>query len=433
MYELNEGQQPESVYGDRPESVMDADIIDDDGAQSLEDYTGSENGTGGSASGRVLRDTDRNTDIDTDEEDEEPKLEELQAHRIAIPHLELRPEKFDSVYIPGLPKGDRRKYDFDAENVDIPLYEFASPLSETTRQLDLRDLCRRDRNWRDDPLLAKVEPVDEGEALFVDRLMELHKLQLKTEENEDVKKERAKSARMRNNGSGVRSRVGSARVQSARQRERWCCPDCTQPACVGNCPTKEDVYPPCLICREKHCAGTCTENAYCAHTRLDRSDAGLEKSKTRLQTRPRSCGHCQRRHNAKLINANNLILGRPRSGHATFSRGQSSQKPTDLRPKSAGGALVSTELEKDFEKLGLEPVVDDRKDSISQRPSTACSSSSRRSSYRLKGRAGVIPGKSYFSQRRNSLTDSSSRTRLRLAASAKRKKSLGNQRLKIAG
>ena len=422
VYELSEGQQPESLYGDRPESALD--IIDDDGTQSLEndpDYQLSETGT----RCRTPAIADRDTDIDSDEDDtREPILEEFQQRQMAIPQLELRPEKVDSFYIPGLPKGDRRKYDFDAEHVDIPPYEFAPALSQPLRNMNLKEICMGEKNWRE---LTSDGTEDAVEALIVDRLIELEKLQVKTEQNEERAKERAKSAKLR---TGLRNRSGSARALSSRAKEKWCCPDCTQPACVGNCPTKDDAPPACLLCRGKHCTGTCTESAYCAHIRADRNEAnGDSKSRTRLPPRLRSCGCCQRRHNAKFINANNLILGRPRSGNATFARGQSSQKPTDLRPKSAGGATVSTDMEKEFEKLGLNPTAKDgrKEDSVSQRPLTAGPRTG------CRGRAGVIPGKSYFSQRRNSLTDSSARTRLRLAAAAKRRKSMKDQRPKTAG
>ena len=396
VYELSDGQQPESLYGDRPESAMDgleselADIRCEDGDDDDADQASSQG------------DGDPDTDIDSDEDVPEPSLDNVQKDN--LPSLELRPEVLDSLTIPGYPRGDRRKYDFDVNNVEILPYDFKSPLSADMQLLDIRRFCQTDRSWRE---LTDKTPVDEVEGAIMDRLMKIQKLQMKSEEQEAAKQERLRISKLR---ASARSRnSGSVRVASAKSRDRFCCPDCLQPACVGNCPSKEDA--PCLLCRENHCTETCTENVYAAHCRHEREP---ENSKQKPKTRSRSCTLCQKRHTAKYINANNIVLGRPKSGHATFSRGQGSEKPKDLRPKSA--ALANAGLEEDLEKLGLECVPLENKNGSSKssphRPHTAgCTS---RGNVR-RGRASVIPGKSYFSQRRRSLTDRDHRIRLSIA------------------
>ena len=406
MYALSSGPKPESVYGDRSESALGRlTELEEEPKESTSDAS-SEHGKIGTPNAVAKLDglsacnkhigsaddlSDRDTDIDSDEEDyPEPPVEEVNLNQ--LPNLSLRPEKMDALDIPVYARGDRRKYDFDATVVDYPACEFPYPLPECTESLNFAELCLSEKNWREQ---TTVRPEIPEEEYIIDRLIEFERLQAKTKEWESAKQDRIKATRQRQNKSKV---YPTSRVQSAKTwREKTCCLDCMQQACVGDCPGK----PPsnstaCPVCHEKQCAGNCSQSVYESRSRSDWEE---EKPKLRPPPRPKSCNSCQQRHTAKMINSNNLLLGRPKSGHATFSRGQNSFKPKDMRPKS--GNELPKDLQNEFESMGLDqtaPDEDTSGDPVS-RPGTAGSVR------RRAGRAGVLPGKSYFSQRRISLTD----------------------------
>ena len=263
--------------------------------------------------------------------------------------------------------------------------------------------------------------------MIIDRIVELEKLQKQTLEFEKHRRDQAKQAKER---AQARSRLGGARIQCAKVwREKRCCVDCLQVCCVGDCNEHKKYSDTlCVQCDENHQEGPCNQVVYESRSRgqLDPEEDSMSKTPNGLRSRPKSCNSCKRQTNAKLINANYLVLGRPKSGHATFARGQSSAKPRDLRPQV--DSAISATLEEDFEKLGIDatqgkPTPKPPKD----RPNTACSERQRH----FKGRVGIVPGKSYFSQRRMSLTDRSGRQRMK-SATQKRKPSFRKQRPKTA-
>ena len=418
-YELSGGQQPESVYGDRPLSVLEStkEELQSPRTSSRESLDGSASDSelavsaddkeapsvkpphddDMSSTSGIGTDKGESDDDSDDENIPEPKLDEVEMSN--VPSLNLRPEQVDNLNILIYPKGDRRKYDFDIENVMIPDYEFAHPLSEDTRDIDLTAVAKDGSDWRD---FAEQEPEDEVECKILDRLVELEKLRKQTIEQEKQRREQARIARER---AQARSRLGGGRVQCARVwREKKCCKDCLQVCCVGDCNEHRKYSDTtCLQCEENHKTGSCMENVYDVRSRgQEVEEEQRPKTATTAKSRPNSCTSCRKTNNAKYINANNIVLGRPKSGNATFARGQSSTKPKDLRSTSA--VFTSSVLEKDFEKLGLEPTKPDpnkeEKEEV-ERPNTACSDRQRH----FRGRVGVVPGKSYFSQRRLSLTD----------------------------
>lgn len=296
----------------------------------------------------------------------------------------------------------------------IPTYEFSKVLSEDMSHLDLREIAtaqgNKDNNWRD---YTDRKPTDE-EAQIIDRLVELERLQVKTEEWEDARREKLfRMARLRD----AKSKIGSTmRHQSAKLKERKCCADCLQLCCIGDCNVSGfKNHSLCRTCEDNHPPGSCSENIYTNRTRSERVSLEDDPPKQYPKPRPKSCHSCQRLTSAKLINANNIILGRPKSSNLTFTRGQNNARQPS---KTASLTQITPEIEKELLKLGINPQsvikVDPPLAPVeSERPSTACSTTTR-------GRAGLVPGKSYFSQRRTSLTD--------IAKSTKRVKSaVGNR------
>ena len=447
-YELSGGQQPESVYGDRPESVLEeqpeAQIqIQTEPEQSRENSrdgmgSGSESELALSGEDKVENgdreddvsstsgiETDKDSDDDSDDENiPEPKLSEVEMSK--VPELNLRPEQVDNLNILIYPKGDRRKYDFDIHNVIIPEYEFADPLSEDTRDIDLLLVANSGHDWRD---YAVKDPEDEMECKVIDRLIELEKLRKQTIEIEKGRREQMRKEKER---AQARSRLGGARIQCARVwREKKCCLDCLQVCCVGDCNEHKKYSDTlCFNCDENHKGGTCNEKVYDTRSRGQETEEKDKDNRPKTPSslkRPGSCPSCQNQklNTAKYINANNVVLGRPKSGNATFARGQGSSKPTDLRGTSVGPAL-----EKEFDGLGLEPTKSQTTvtEPPPERPNTACSDRQRH----FRGRVGVVPGKSYFSQRRMSLTDAVTRERIKSAGSVRKKRSSRKKRPKTA-
>jgi hypothetical protein len=332
-----------------------------------------------------IKESQNDTDESSEEDGPEPSLENL--GKTTVPELVLRPEKLDAMHVPEYPKGDRRRYDFDAENTDIPPYEFAYPFSEELKQVKFRLLANTDNDWRQ---LVSTK-LDDKEATVIDRLLEIERLQVKTEELEDIR------------GRGRVFRPQKQKVpigRLVRTRERQCCSDCLQAACAGDC--TEKVGPSverqgiCSKCQERNCPGTCTKRTYEAHTRSTSTEADSTSPASDNKSdrvRPKSCGSCRKPHNASYINANLTVLGRPKSGLATFSHGQAASKQKDLRPTTPARTedKNADELGEEFDRLDVS------EGDASQRPTTPGG--------RLRGRASHLPGKSYFSQRRYSLTE----------------------------
>ncbi|XP_041375326.1 uncharacterized protein LOC121388155 isoform X2 [Gigantopelta aegis] len=326
--------------------------------------------------------TESSSDSEDDDSSTSEPEEELFSGITPMPEVHLRPERLDSIYVPENKK-DPRRFDFDAENYDIPPYDFGHPIPEPYNKLDLKLIAKQNYEWRD---IIKTKPKEEYIERYLDRIVEIEKNQLETEEWESRRLKQLQIRRPRN--------------LSARPRDRRCCSTCLQPACIGDCPDKFVSTNVCTLCRQPLCEGSCLETTYEDRSRHDREDE--EEIKTYLKPSRRICQCCQTKHNAKLINANNLILGRPKSSNSTYSRGQGSTRPKDLRPCSVND--INAEVLKDFEKLGIEP----------SRPPPAKPN-------RPRSRSLLIPGKSYSSNRKDSITDQE-RLRKRKSKSAKLKR-----------
>lgn len=432
VYNLSTGPRPVSVYGAKPVCYTEEYAYQKNRGK----FAASETNNGTSEDEQRLeaspssakRDTDSTSGIGTDkdsdgEEDEdddgdrdsndsdderipEPKLEDI---RMAdLPKLNLRPEQLDAIYIPD-ERHDRRRYDFDANKCEKIPFEFEDALSPNLMALDLTQISICDKNWRS---FAKGPAKDEAEEKIVDRLLQLEKLQRKTKDIENMRRDRLRSAHIR-----AKSRIGvTLRQQSAKPGERKCCSDCLQVACVGDCPGKRNALQRlgssnCLICAEKSCNGKCCESAYDARSRQTRTVE--EEPRKGFKSRPKSCASCTGKNPAKVNNANNIILGRPKSSYSTFSSSQNGVKPAkDLRAKSG---TVNPSMEEEFERLGI----DNQPENQGAAGDRSGSGTTRR---KLRGRASQLPGKSFFSQRRHSLTDIAKEMRVK-SANKKRLKS----------
>ena len=307
---------------------------------------------------------------------------------VNIPELNLRPEKLDAIYVPE-PKRGWRQFDFDMSNIDIPPYLFKDPFPDYLDDVDLQQMARQKWNWRHH-IKQKTGPRPDDLEGVLDRLVELEKLQMDTVAWEHKRLQLRKSA--------------SRRSASAKLKDRRCCSQCLQATCCGDCPDKTVQSNLCEFCRQSFCTGTCKEMTYDQRMRQARLED--ERPVTPKIPFPRACNTCQKKNASKFINANNIILGQPRFNNATFSRGQFSNKIKDLRPKSE--TSFSHNILSEFEKLGIDPT--------QPRPNTTMPVT-----YRPRSRNALYPGKSFNSQRKNSLTevDKSHVLKKRRAKSAK--------------
>ena len=411
LYALNDGVLPDSVYGDRADAVRkasatpqparegqgeigelekveeatqeghseDSPAIDQEvtPAEDKPEETSSKHSDANSANDL---DSEKGDSDDSDDENiPEPDINEVSMTK--IPNIQLRPEKIDDLHVPK-PRGDPRKYDFDVGNTNIPPYEFCYPLADELNGFDFKLVLRSDKSWRE---LSNYDPACEEEGAMIERLVEFEKLQRKTEEWEMQRQQRLASARHRAR-LGVASTIRTQTLKLVRENKK-CTVDCVQPACVGDCPSKSDpaVLSCCLICGGNSCIGTCFGNMYESHSRAPR-DAQEDKRSTATErqkaaAKPPTCNYLSH------TNASMARLKFPPKWPPMTTRSR------EGRARSALG--VHTRLEEEVSKLDLTA---DSEDLVHPR---------------MRGRAGQQPGKSIFSQRRDSLTDSSRDTKLR--------------------
>ncbi|RUS83222.1 hypothetical protein EGW08_009033 [Elysia chlorotica] len=433
----NGGPSDEAAEGKTRDAQTDADgtrFFDNDGEVSV---------TSGIESDGLDSDDDKDSSDNSDDDDDNDSISELEKGKEPpvdknrrAPDLHLRPERLDQLYIPENKRDHARRFDFDASKCEIPAYEFECPVEAPYNKINFRFHACEGSDWRHTNYAIGAEIPSNLTAMF-DRLLEMEKRQIETEEWEEKRmkqlaaaaavaaaRRRAASRRLASGkpvwrGAGVSNGLssGSSGVGGLdnssngcnSSSSKRCCHSCLQQACVGDCPDKRvpatsRLAAACARCHQPLCTGTCTELRYDQRMRRPRSDeddsAHLPHSRF---TGHRNCKTCQQRHNAKFINANNLVLGRPKSAFSTYSRGKGSAKPRDLRPKSA--FELSDGLSKGMERLGIDPL--QPTPPAGEKPPRAHS------------RAGLLPGKSYNSNLSRSLADISSK-RKRSAKAKKR-------------
>ncbi|XP_076469980.1 uncharacterized protein LOC143300270 [Babylonia areolata] len=281
---------------------------------------------------------------------------------------------------------------FDTRKSVPPLYKFKQPLPDFLHKLDLRRCAREKSSWRD--VVVEGSSCNAMEALppplqaLVDRLVELERMQMVTEDWEAKKGSRGRSRRSAEKTSTSNSNYSGSRGgggASGRQRERrpvcpcppqlvgsgdgGCPDDChpleTQPSSVPRCPR---------CCRESWCcSGNCGQDPRSQQQRIRRDGhnhhqdfgdsaatltvaaaaaaaasspsslafrgclSSLKRPRTRqtqagqpLQTRPKSCA----------VSSENRVLR------------SSSHRQRDFRPTSAFSGRAS--LLRDLEHLGLD-------------------------------------------------------------------------------
>jgi hypothetical protein len=321
-------------------------------------------------------------DSDASEEGPEPEVDVERK----IPVLALRPDVVDFSYATD-GKRDYRKYDFDATEVTIVPCEFVYGGPQGFQTVDFNDLSKFDKDWRH---MIKRRPQVKEEEQLIDRFLELERLVTKTVEWEDRRRERCRTANRRRQAErDAAKREGKLRVQSAKYRGTKCCSECLNQACTGDCPMKKTSAQYCVHCRQEYCDGRCVHSTYNNHSRHSPSSESDEEDKLKPKPRPRSCVPCQRKNTSKYINANQILLGRPRSSHATYSAGRKTAVLKD-GVKIDDPLNVHADLVKELDRIGLDT------DQVS-RPNTA------KGRKKFRGRPSVVPGKSYFSQRRDSI------------------------------
>jgi hypothetical protein len=182
------------------------------------------------------------------------------------------------------------------------------------------------------------------------------------------------------------------------------CNECKRLTCLGNCLPGQDYY------LYKRFVSTISNQLSSVKQSSFVNGSNLRDShRCKHACATCSTNHC--RTTADIINANAIItslnhnhnnhnstttVNRLRSSKATFSYGQKSQRPTvDLRPRSMH--QVTREMKLKFEQANLSPVVivpifEDESQGLSKKRS------------QLRTNNGLLPGKSFRSQRRHSLT-----------------------------
>ena len=174
------------------------------------------------------------------------------------------------------------------------------------------------------------------------------------------------------------------------------CNECKRITCLGNCAPGQDY----------HLYKRLVSSIYSASRQPSLASGASHRESHRCKHGCTTCSASHCRTTADIINANAIISSvnsnstnsgnRLRSSKTTYSFGQKSQRPTvDLRPRSMH--QVSREMKLKFEQANLSPVV-----VVPLFEEESQSMLGKRSQPRATN--GLLPGKSFRSQRRDSLT-----------------------------
>ncbi|XP_071957568.1 uncharacterized protein [Antedon mediterranea] len=304
------------------------------------------------------------------EYDDEEEILERQQNWAAT----MTPEKVN--------EDDIMMFDYRGFNAPYnPQEDFPEALSEPFCHMDLLELSLIEKDWR----TVKDLP-DENEFGIIQRLIEMARTQFNTEkwESKESIPPKVISRLQERKGWNADAALPTERAKSALARtktDKNCSDSCIELLCAGDCPVKkQSSMKSCLRCRQNYCDGSCTEYGYHLYVR--------QPNKEKEMTLTKSCKSCRKSSKMNVINSNQLIMGRPKSAFATFtSTKHQSAKP---KPMKLGNTPGAEDIRSAMQRLGLKQP---------NRPSTGKKRTNNR------GRNAVIPGKSYFSQRRISLTD----------------------------
>ncbi|ELT88860.1 hypothetical protein CAPTEDRAFT_190672 [Capitella teleta] len=365
-YSLSEGVQIDSLYGVRAENPeLSDDVVptDDVGIDELDDELKERLRV---AQEEVLKIQTPAIDVFTPLYDIDTFAEEVDrpptwAEQVTA--LGLRPEQLDLLHIREYPETDFRKFDYEITNTLQPNYDFAFPFSEQFVRVDFREIASLSAKSKTDSWTehTKQQPLDEDEAKVIDRIYRICQLAAESAEMDRSRKERSAQNRL-----SSRTRLGSRVVTARGWKDRKCTPDCVQPMCSGDCPDKHLTFSyPCDKCREKDCQGQCSRSTYASRSRSSVTSSPPPKPVTRHA----KCISCKYKHDIDAFNSR-----------------RTNPKPNPSLADSSDSVMTFT------------------------------------ASRRRSGRAAITPHKSYYSQRRLSLTgNDSSREKLRLALSSSRR------------
>ncbi|XP_072013435.1 uncharacterized protein [Amphiura filiformis] len=373
---VNEAEKPKAAESEDEHSCDDGEVGDD------EDYTDDEGNL-------VKRKSHRNETVDHDDD----VFVDESGYRIREPpDFDLSPEDLDVDDSSG-------QFSYNSSNMRRRKQDMIhEPLSHPFCHMDLLGLSEF-KNWK-----KELKKVPEGlEEDLMDRMIELAKLQANTahwERCQGKGSSRPPSSLQVKKGWNADAAIPTERMHSALSKPKQsknCLEDCTQLACAGDCKNKNGKK--CPYCKQTFCNGACVEYDYHLFIRTPRDDDDV------MPTRPKSCKGCcsstssKYNHVKSTLNANSVVLGRPKSAFATFSSAKHQVgKPKALTVSQTAGA---EQVSSDLARLGLKAPSEKQENGVKlkERPHTA------KARVRLKGRDAILPGKSFQSQRRNSLTD----------------------------
>ncbi len=302
--------------------------------------------------------------------------------------------------------------EFDARRVEPPKYQFKAPLSQQVVNLNLAELSRTDKHWRE---VVSVKPVDATENAIISRLIELERLQRRTIEMERDKRLGIRGPRAR---SAVHTKVHASRTRL----EVAGCSDCLRTACPGNCPSRrQTLSEKCSYCSDNNCTrGSCQSYSHTEPAKAPEKVTGDDEAKPKLL-----------RQNSRILNADNRsVRTRPKSSYSIYK--SSSFRFREPIKSGQWSSHWNPTLETEFAKLGVVDLskqqLKDSPRSVQDRPSTG---------RRIVVRRPVTPADSGVSTARPDtavLTEQEKEERIRLAvvATKKRLRSARRKRPKTA-
>ncbi|BFZ19155.1 hypothetical protein BsWGS_22194 [Bradybaena similaris] len=278
-------------------------------------------------------DTDSPPQLDNtsrDDTDSPPQLDKthdpLADLKLQLAVLNLRPEQLEPTDISE--KQEIKCFDFTVGNLENPVYDFKCPVPFPLDLIDLHLHATENSDWRVG--CCRSEAADPVVGAMMDRLVQLERLQMETQECED-RRLRLMRKRPVSRGNKARDRRG--------------CTVCLQPGCTGGCSSKRHDGTCCEKCHLSLCNGIC---------RAIKCDLRMRDDRRATPNPAPTPQHCykpgdKQTETSKL--AGRTLLTRPKTAAAVVGRGRSQSECRDPRPISAS---VSGCLSKEAEKLGLE-------------------------------------------------------------------------------
>lgn len=330
---------------DQRRAVLVSPVVDDVQENSpqrhVQEFTGTsklQDGDFSSTSGIESDDESNETGDETDNDsisDQERGNEPPVLFQMQVPDLHLRPETQDGVVALGN-SDEMTCIDFSADTIEPPPYEFKCPIPFPFDKLNIHLHAKDKHDWRHP--IGVLGPADPSVSAMLDRLIEMERLQIETQEWE------VRQLRL------YRKRSVSC---SNRPPDRRSSNSCNPQPVVGDSSNKMAAADCCQKCHQALWTESWKEarNEQCL--RQPREDARLSTAPL-IALPQKYCQSCRKGHNMRVKNVNHVVLRRPKSACPTQSRGRLSRKFRDFRPVSAANIVGYSQ--KSLEKNGLEPV-----------------------------------------------------------------------------